>query len=389
MERPLWRQHEDLARALWDQHGHRQRLPLDDAASLERLERRLLTQWLVLARDASAVLPDDASTCAHFLRCAARWVSQRPPDLEDVVSALSEDGQHPWRWLLIHLPPEPLGPWLTALGSIPALRPLCWEIARCQNNVPADLPKPMSTDDPDTVLARLRWMADHPGADGIDRDSRGCHPSSAARYWWVRGACAQGWMSAQEGLEQLRETEASNAVLRLMGALGLPEALETLVEALPRHSGAAWGLALNGTPVAVDALIAGLAQARQLSETRAALEAVSGLRLPTVPRGPRRLGADPGIGPQPIAQTWWRRVRPHLHPRQRLWQGAPQTPVSLARHVMSTAGREADGLQLRLALALGAPPAPPREHWQYRRRERLAECIQVLQAASPQEVRPA
>ncbi|TVQ71524.1 MAG: hypothetical protein EA372_09395 [Chromatiaceae bacterium] len=385
MERPLWRQHEDLARALWDQHGRRQALPLDDAASLERLERRLLTQWLLLGRDAGAVLPDDASTSAHFLRCAATWVSQQRPAMEDVVSALSEDAQHPWRWLLIHLPPEPLGPWLTTLGSVPTLRPLCWEIARCQNTVPAGLPEPSPNDDPDTVLARLRWMADHPRAPVIEPNTPGCHARAAARYWWVRGACARGRISAREGLQHLQDMESSDAVLRLMGVLGLSEALETLVDALPRHAGAAWGLALNGTPAAVDALIAGLAQPRHLSDIHAALEAVSGLRLPRGPRGPRPLRGNAGPDPQMMAQAWWRKTRPRLHTRQRLWQGAPQTPVSLARHVMATAGREADGLQLRLALALGAPPAAPREHWQYRRRRQLAGRIQALQAESPRE----
>jgi hypothetical protein len=386
MERPLWKQHEDLARALWDQHRRRQALPLDDAASLERLEQRLLTQWLLLGRDANAVLPEDASDSARFLRCAATWVSHQPPPPEDVVSALIEDERHPWRWLLIHLSPEPLGPWLTTLDSVPALRPLCWEIARCQEGVPAQLPHLTSSDDPNAMLAQLRWMADHPGAPNVDRDILASDASSAMQYWWVRGACARGRISAREGLAQLQQIETSDAVLRLMGALGLPEALETLVDALPRQPGAAWGLALNGTPAAVDALIAGLTQARHLPEIHAALEAVSGLRLPRVSRGPRPWRADAGPGPQAMAHSWWRQMRPRLHPRQRLWQGAPQNPISLACQVMATAGREADGLQLRLALTLGRLPAPPREHWQYRRRQQLAERIQALRRASRQEV---
>jgi hypothetical protein len=136
----------------------------------------------------------------------------------------------------------------------------------------------------------------------------------------------------------------------------------------------------------VDALIAGLTQARHLSEIHAALEAVSGLRLPRVSRGPRPWRADASPDPQAMAHSWWRGMRPRLHPRQRLWQGAPQNPISLARQVMATAGREADGLQLRLALILGEPPALPREHWQYRRRQQLAERIQALRGASRQEV---
>ncbi|WP_412852050.1 hypothetical protein [Ectothiorhodospira shaposhnikovii] len=366
---PLWRDHERLAVQCYRMLRHHHALALGPATPLARLERRLLAHWLILARDPASVCPDDGGDLIHVTRCAARWLSTRPPAPEEVRDCLREHPGHPWGWLLEHLPPEHPQPWLEALTPCPTLAPWRWRMLAhlavpapeiCPAHVPAA---------PDEALAALRWGADVPWApaDWFRHPDPTLPPEALG--WQLRGGLVRGLLPPSRIQRHEASLAGSAQGLRLLGATGLPQVLPRLLDALPEHPAAAWGLALHGTRAATDILIGALADPRALPHALPAFEAVSGLTLPGI-QGPRPLSVP---SPQEQAMVWWRRVQRDGLGTIPLWQGRPRGHGTLLNWLEAHAGQDTDGPQLLLSLGLGRPLGIPPGAWQNRRHPALRQ----------------
>ncbi len=298
MDVPLLQTHRDSALALGQQYRVWRQTPWIAQSALLALERRWYLHLHVLARVEADTDPPEAASGPE---AAAAWLAAglRSPD----AAVRRERARVGLEWLAGE-DPERIGIALDVLGWHPgpevfaalsdaiddapdALRPPLIELHRRWGR---DLPLALAAEDPSlgeaVQAARLRWLAERPGA-GVEHFRAAFEAeSTTVRYEALRGALLQGdHQAACAALQASLGQSVEPRLLRLVALSGdarFVPLLQQHAEADPEQG--ARLLALHGRPQSIEALLDLLEAPRSNAPAAEAWRLCSGQPLPRRPR---------------------------------------------------------------------------------------------------------